>query len=116
MNGRMNIGRLIHSLILQRIVTVTDPLGGHTEGPPETVADVKACIEGMSGVERVSADGQVAEVSHRVTIHYRSDVLAEWRLYDEEAEQIYEIVRVYDPDGTRIWTEMETVMVPRGPD
>lgn len=89
------IGKMRQRITLQKPQEVTDQGGGRsiTWNDKETVwAEVKP----LRGQERIHSMGLANPVTHKITIRYRSDVSADWRvLYDS---RYFNIHFVLDPD------------------
>lgn len=62
------------------------------------------------GTERQRGMQMEAGVTHLWTLHYRSDVLPQMRLY--EGTDAFNIVRADDPEGNRRFLLVQTAMVP----
>ncbi|ABR86153.1 TPA: phage head closure protein [Pseudomonas aeruginosa] len=76
----MNAGRLRHPLNLQRVEVVQDPVTGEVIEDWVTVSREWASIEGVSGREFLAASAEQAETTYRITIRFRDDLDATWRL------------------------------------
>lgn len=76
----MNAGSLRHPLNLQRVEVVQDPVTGEVIEDWVTVSREWASIEGVSGREFLAASAEQAETTYRITIRFRDDLDATWRL------------------------------------
>jgi len=76
----MNAGRLRHPLNLQRVEVVQDPVTGEVIEDWVTVSREWASIDGVSGREFLAASAEQAETTYRITIRFREDLDATWRL------------------------------------
>lgn len=78
-----DLGRLRHRLVLQRRNPVADGGGGEDGDPwaaPNVVATVWGAVEPLSGAERLSAMRLEGQVTHKITIRYRSGVDSDMRI------------------------------------
>jgi len=90
-------GRLRHRVEIQRQVSTIDT-SGETVIAWQTVDTVWAAIEPLSAKEFMAAQQMGSEISTRVTIRFRADVVASMRLLHGAA--IYNIQGVLaDPDS-----------------
>ena len=96
----MRAGRLRHRITIQRMVKERDALGGVAESWCDMVI-VSAEIRMINAQERFvgGADQQVATVTHRVKIRYRSDVTPLNRIV--HGDRLLDIESAVDPDGRR---------------
>lgn len=69
----MDIRKLKHRLLIQQRATSQDSVGGQLE-TWTGVATVWAGIEPLNGRELLAAAAVQSELSHRITIRYRSDL------------------------------------------
>ncbi|EIU5573156.1 TPA: phage head closure protein [Pseudomonas aeruginosa] len=76
----MNAGRLRHPLNLQRLELTQDPNTGEITEDWVTVSREWASIEGVNGREFLAASAEQAETTYRITIRFREDLDATWRL------------------------------------
>lgn len=92
------VGALRHRLTLEAPETTADEIGGRsiTWTP---VATLWAEIETVDGKETGIAGETDAQLVHRITIRYRSDIGPAMRL--TKAARIFRIVAVRDPDGSQ---------------
>lgn len=99
----MKAGKLRHRVILQRLSAGDDGYGGITEIWQE-VAVLWAQVEPLRGNERYRAQAITAELSHKVTIRYRKNVVPQMRLVI--GEQILNIQAVIDPEERHVLLEL----------
>jgi SPP1 family predicted phage head-tail adaptor len=78
-NSKNTASRLRHRLTLQQEVQTADGAGGNTR-TWQNIVDLWAEINPISGRERAFAGQVQAEISHKITIRYRSGVTAGMRL------------------------------------
>ncbi|MDX2259412.1 MAG: phage head closure protein [Hyphomicrobiaceae bacterium] len=93
----MRIGDLRQRLVLERPVLVSDGGGGASEDW-QSVADVWAAIEPLTGSERLEADAIAGTVSHEVWLRWRAGVGSDMRL--RLGERLFDIRAVID-EGER---------------
>ncbi|EML3182073.1 phage head closure protein [Pseudomonas aeruginosa] len=96
----MNAGRLRHPLNLQRVEVVQDPATGEVIEDWVTVSREWASIEGVSGREFLAASAEQAETTYRITIRFRDDLDATWRLVS--GATIYGIEAIL-PGNQPVW-------------
>lgn len=74
----MDVGSLREVITIQRPTVVVDPIGGQTEGAPETVvSNLPAAVEPLSiGTERLQVNQLRTSVSKRIRIRWRGDITA----------------------------------------
>jgi len=94
----MKSGRMRHWLRLERPVLSTDAYGAVVKGSWETVAEVDAAIDAISGREFLAADRELAGVTWRITIRETPDFTVEpnWRGVDldDDAQRIFDFVEL----------------------
>ncbi|QKV18633.1 phage head closure protein [Oricola thermophila] len=90
-------GRLRHEMRLQRATRVPDALGGHAE-TWETVATLWARLEPAAGVVS-RADGEEAEITHRVVLRADARVKRGMRLVEDGRILAIRAVRDLDETG-----------------
>lgn len=84
-----------HRIVLQEPVEVVDAGGGRSTSWSDKET-VWASVKPLSGNERIHAMALRNPVTHRMTIRYRADVTADWRVsYDG---RLFNIKAVIDPD------------------
>jgi len=82
----MKIGRMRHSVVLQRFTTVRASDGGELKSW-EDVATVAADIAFGTGRELFAARAIDAELTHMVTIRYYRGITPAWRIrFDDQLE------------------------------
>lgn len=82
-------GRLRQWVMLQKPIYQQDPDTGDMVPTWVDVADVWAALEPLSAREFVASQALQSQVSARITIRYRSDVDATWRIL--YMEKVYNI-------------------------
>lgn len=87
--------------MLDRQYTIQRPAGLDAEGYETVEADVWGHKRFASGSESLRASTPVATVTHVVTMRYRDDLRANWRLVEQDTspEQSLQIVSFGDPTG-----------------
>lgn len=75
----MNIGKLRHRIELQSYTTTTDAVGQQVKSWV-TYDTVWAWIRPLSGKEIMNAQQAVAEITHKVTIRYQSELAVTHRI------------------------------------
>lgn len=75
----INAGKLRHRIQLQQPSVTRDAFQGAVDSFT-TVAEVSAQVEPLGGQELFNAQAVLAESTHRVTVRYRADVAADWRV------------------------------------
>lgn len=93
-------GDLRERLTIQQRTSTPDGQGGR-DVEWSTLATVWAKVEPLSGTERVQAGAETAVVSHRVTVRYRSDFDASYRIVWRR--RVLEITALVSPDARREW-------------
>lgn len=91
-------GELRHKV---RIIEIglSQTAGGATETANNLVVDCQAAIEALQGRELYAAQQRIAEVTHRITIRYRTGVKAKHRVWYGGRE--FQVEAVFDPLETR---------------
>lgn len=92
------IGRLRHRLIIEEAERSADAGGGSATAWRE-VAEVWGAVSDTSGKEKAGHDRIGGEVSHQITIRYRSDLKPAMRF--RRGDEIFELLAVLDPDGRK---------------
>lgn len=102
----MTIGQLRDRVTLLRATTADDGHGGQTVtwGAFDTAA---AAILALSGREVLMAGAMQLEMSHRITLHYRTDVTVQSRVRRDRDGQVFDVQALRDPDGRRRWLELD---------
>jgi SPP1 family predicted phage head-tail adaptor len=105
------IGQLNRRVQLQQPDDETDARLGRVPGYA-TVATVWASVFPLSGRAFFDARQLQSELSHRITIRYRTDITAAWRVRFYENGQ-YRVFRIDAPpinvDDARVWLELMCV-------
>ena len=99
----MRISDLNRRVLIQQRSTTKDSFGQQSTA----WTDLLTCwahIEPLSGRELVNAQAVNAEVTHTVTIRYRSNVTASMRVLYQG--RIFNITAVIDPDTSHVWTSL----------
>ena len=93
----MKAGRMRHWLRLERPIVATDAFAGVVK-TWETVAEVDAAIDSISGREYLAADRELAGVTWRITIRETPGVTVEpnWRGVDldDDAARTFDFVEL----------------------
>ena len=87
----LDAGKLRHRLVLQRPVVSLDSDGAQTHAWEE-VATVWGAIEPISGREFVQSAAVQSQVTVRITLRWRPDLRADWRI--SHAAKPYQIAAV----------------------
>lgn len=97
----MQAGRLRNLITIQQRTLTQDSLGGSVETWSTLAASVPADVRMVGQGERyvASADQEVALVTHRVRLRYRSDVTPLNRII--YGSRVLDIESAVDPDGRR---------------
>ena len=107
----MGVGRFIHYLRV-RVPTLTDDGEG---GQSPSWADGEALwanVEGISAREQAVVGALQKVATHRVTMHYTSDVTTDRRLARVAPEgSELQILGVRDKDGRQRWLEVDCAEV-----
>jgi SPP1 family predicted phage head-tail adaptor len=90
-------GAFRHELMLEEATRTPDGSGGHVVEWTE-VGTLFARVEPISATGRFGADQMLENVTHRITMRWRSDLLSGMRL--RRMERAFEIITVHDPDET----------------
>jgi SPP1 family predicted phage head-tail adaptor len=88
---------------IQELVRADDGYGGTVE-TWQNIATVWAAIEPLRGNERYTAQQVQTELSHKVTIRYRSEVKPQMRLVYKG--RIFEIEAAIDVEERHRWLEL----------
>lgn len=88
-------GLLRTELVLEQAGLAPDGLGGHTESWSEA-ATVFGHVEPLAARSRFGADQTLEEVTHRISLRARADVMSGMRL--RKGARVFDIVTVHDPD------------------
>ncbi len=99
-----SINELRHFLSLERPELIADGYGG-SERLWVKATDLWAKITPASTREILSKDQMESEITHRIIIRYRKDVLPEMRLRKEE--RIFEIIGVLNEMERNRWLQLE---------
>lgn len=99
-----SINELRHFLSLERPELTTDGYGGN-ERTWVKVTDLWAKITPVSVRETLAKDQVESEITHRIIIRYRTDVLPEMRLRKEG--RIFEIIGVMNEMERNRWLQLE---------
>lgn len=100
-------GPFRHRVRLDRPTYVQDPVTGEQTLKWVAVATVWARIEPLSAREFIAAQANQSEITARIVIRYRSDVIASWRavhMVNGVAGKVYNIRgALADPDSGLEW-------------
>ncbi|ALY72100.1 TPA: phage head closure protein [Pseudomonas aeruginosa] len=94
----MRAGRLRHPLTIERMERIRDEIGGYIE-KWVPVGREWASVEGINGREFIAANAQQSETTWRITLRYRADLVAKWRL--RSGNTVFSIVAVLPDNGRR---------------
>jgi SPP1 family predicted phage head-tail adaptor len=97
-------GELNHRLVLEQPVETADGAGGVTRGYA-AVTTLWAALAPVSARGAVEADDLAADVTHRITIRFRSDVTTRHRLRD--GARIFRIVALRSPDESGRFVQID---------
>lgn len=106
----MLIGRLRDRLTITQVSRVTDSLGGQATSW-STLATVWGEFRSLTGREALQAGALQSSMTHRAVIRYRSDVTVAMRVERESSGPTCDITAVRDPDGLKVWLELDLVEV-----
>jgi len=108
------IGALRHALRLQEAHQVPDGGGGwHTVWQDVTMHPlVYAAIEELGGGESLRQRRRDSDISYRLHIRTRGDVVAGMRLTDTTAKTVYEIISVRQAQSGGSWLELAALRRP----
>jgi len=90
----LSAGRLTQRVVLQSKSVVRDAMGGETITWVDA-ATVWAEIRPLRGRDLVAAQQAASEVTARITVRYRTDVQADWRV--KHGSDLYDILAVVTP-------------------
>lgn len=90
----------------------TDVLRGQAVVYTTPVATVWAHWRGLTMRETLIAQGLRTLPSARLVIRWREDITTQLRVRRGDAGPLYEVVSVNDPDGRRIWLDLDVVEAP----
>lgn len=91
----MKAGRLRHRVRLERPTTTLDAFGGILKDW-QTVAEVPAAVDAITGREFLAADRELAGVTWRVTIRETPGLVIEpnWRAVDVDTPRTFDFVEI----------------------
>lgn len=92
----MKSGKLRHQVTIQSKADTTDLFGGPVDVWTDTALNIWASVEPLSGRELVAAQSVNAETTTRITMRYRSGVVAANRIIF--GNKFYNIQSVVDPE------------------
>lgn len=105
------ITRLRNRVALEQPADVADGAGGYTRSYT-TIATVWAEILPMNGQEKLDAQKLQSSLMHRITIRYRTDVNATWRVrYGTRLFNIRAVMNNEERNGSLIMIAEEGVAV-----
>lgn len=90
----------------------TDSLRGQTVTYTTVLCTVAAHWRGLTTRETLIAQGMQTLPSYRLVIRYRADITTALRVMRVPSGPTCEIASVHDPDGRRIWLDLDLVEVP----
>jgi SPP1 family predicted phage head-tail adaptor len=97
MISQVTPGDLRVELMLEQAQESPDGAGGYSEAWNE-VGPVFAEIGHSSAEHRFGAHQSLEEITHHITIRYRTDVASGMRM--RRGERLFSVVSVHDPDET----------------
>jgi SPP1 family predicted phage head-tail adaptor len=98
--GPLRAGNLRHLITIRRQSLVDDGLGGQTR-EPQTVATVRAMVEGLDGREVMLAHALQGVSNYRITLRWREDLQSTDQVQLADGRNL-NITSITDPDGRRI--------------
>lgn len=93
----MNAGRLRHQVTIQQQTQTATAYGGYSETWTD-VATVWAHIKPLYGRERWHGDQVESDVTHQITIRYRSDVTVSPQMRVLYGSRVFKIISVINPE------------------
>lgn len=99
----MNAGKLRHSIVIDRYVSITDDWGQPIEGW-EAVGSFRASVEPISGREYFAAQAAQSEVTTKITMRYQPGILSSDRITHEGT--VYNVLSIIDKDMKNIQLEL----------
>lgn len=97
----------LDSLVTIQQATETQDAAGEPIAAWSTVVQVWAKIEAIQGREFFDAQVVQADLTHRVTIRYRSGIVPKMRIV--YGSRTFEITAVHDDTGRRAWLTIMAV-------
>ena len=91
---------------------VTDALRGQTVTYTTVLCTVWAHWRGLTTRETLIAQGMQTLPAVRLVIRYRADITTQLRVRRGDTGPLYEVMSLNDPDGRRIWLDLDLVEVP----
>lgn len=88
---------------------VIDTLRGQTVTYTHELCTVWAHWRGLTTRETLIAQGMQTLPAVRLVIRYRDDITTQLRVQRATSGPLYEIASVNDPDGRRIWLDLDLV-------
>ena len=76
----MQAGRLRHRINIQQQVTPQDEYGEANKTFTDAYTSISASIDSINGKEFFSGDKYSSEISHKITIRYKSGILPKMRV------------------------------------
>lgn len=101
----VNPGELRTELALEQMSPVPDGAGGFVESWTD-IATLFARLEPVAARDRFGADQTLEEVTHRVTMRHRTDVVSGMRL--TWGTRRFLVLTVHDPDETGRYLVLRT--------
>lgn len=90
----------------------TDSLRGQQVVYTTALATVWAQWRGLTTRETLIAGGMQTIPAVRLVIRYRDDITTQLRVQRGTSGPLYEVASVNDPDGRRIWLDLDLLEVP----
>jgi SPP1 family predicted phage head-tail adaptor len=108
----MSAGELRDRLTFYAPSRVTDALRGQTVTYTQALITVWGEWRGLTTRETLIAQGMQTIPAARVVIRYRDDITTQLRVQRNATGPRYEVASVNDPDGRRIWLDLDLMEVP----
>jgi SPP1 family predicted phage head-tail adaptor len=98
------IGDLRDVVVIQAPAAGQDNIGEPLAASWSAFATVRACVRDLTGRELIAAQSVQSQVTTKITIRYRADLLPSMRV--TRGTDIYQIQNVMNPSGRKDWTEL----------
>lgn len=100
----MPIGDLNKRIELQSITYTDSAMSKDAVKTYSTEATVWAAIWPMSAKEQIQSMQNTMEISHRIRIRYRSDILPSWRI--KFGSRYFNIISIVNPNERNEWQDI----------
>lgn len=95
----MRAGALRHRITIQTASTIADDYGDVVDGYVDLYADIPAEVLPMNGAQRERLGVTENDVTHKVTIRYRTGIVPSQRvMFDSRALDIESVINVRERD------------------